>query len=97
MNSIYRTLALVGVCAALVSCGGKKAQESAPVAQEEDRTILVSTATAVVEEVPQTEVYSSTVEAFSFASSHWAIITDTGVRSSWEALSENRVSARKAA
>ena len=40
MNSIYRTLALVGACAALVSCGGKKAQESAPVAQEEDRTIL---------------------------------------------------------
>ena len=64
MNSIYRTLALVGVCAALVSCGGKKAQESAPMAQEEDRTILVSTATAVVEEVPQTEVYSSTVEAY---------------------------------
>ena len=64
MNSIYRTLALVGACAALVSCGGKKAQESAPVAQEEDRTILVSTATAVVEEVPQTEVYSSTVEAY---------------------------------
>ena len=64
MNSIYRTLALVGACAALVSCAGKKAQESAPVAQEEDRTILVSTATAVVEEVPQTEVYSSTVEAY---------------------------------
>ena len=64
MNSIYRTLVLVGACAAIVSCGGKKAQQSVPAAGEGERVILVSTAAAVVEEVPQTEVYSSTVEAY---------------------------------
>ena len=64
MNSIYRTLVLVGACAAIVSCGGKKAQQSVPAAGEGERVILVSTSAAVVEEVPQTEVYSSTVEAY---------------------------------
>ena len=64
MKSICRTFILAGVCASLVACGGKKTRESALVEPQEDKAVLVSTATAVIEEVPQTEVYSSTVEAY---------------------------------
>lgn len=46
----------------LASCGGKKA--SGEMAIEEEKAPLVTTAVAVVEAVPQDEVYSSTVEAY---------------------------------
>lgn len=63
MNSVSKTITLALAALALVSCGGKKSGTEAPVPAE-DRTTLVSTATAVVMEVPQDEIYSSTVEAY---------------------------------
>lgn len=57
-------MALAGMAAMAVSCGsGKKADEAAAAAAEE-RAILVTTYTAAKQDVPQTEVYSSTVQAF---------------------------------
>ena len=64
MNSYSRIITLALASFAIVSCGGKKAASDAP-DPAEDRTTLVSTAVAVMMEVPQTEVYSSTVEAYS--------------------------------
>ena len=64
MNNIYRTLVFAVACAVMLSCGGKKTVESDPAALAEERTVLVSTAEAFITEVPQTEVYSSTVEAY---------------------------------
>lgn len=62
MNRIIKTSAFVFAALLLASCGGKKAgNENAIV--EEERATLVSTAVAEVREVPQTEIYSSTVEA----------------------------------
>ena len=46
----------------LAACGGKKADNQANAMEE--RIPLVNTAVAEVREVPQTEVYSSTVEAY---------------------------------
>lgn len=62
MGSFLRTFAFVGVAMALAACGGKKADNQANAM--EDRVPLVNTAVAEVREVPQTEVYSSTVEAY---------------------------------
>mgnify|MGYP002856060447 CR=1 FL=1 len=64
MNSFLRSTAFCAAALALVACGDKKGRQNATVVSEEDRTTLVSTATAAREEVPQTEVYSSTVEAY---------------------------------
>ena len=63
MDKVFKTLAVVSLAVAVASCGGKKAGSTVPGAEEE-RATLVSTAEAVVMEVPQTEVYSSTVEAW---------------------------------
>ena len=64
MNKTFRTLFMLAAAAGLVACGGKKTAETAPAMTEEDRAILVSTTEAITMEVPQTEVYSSTVEAY---------------------------------
>ncbi|MBO6220970.1 MAG: biotin/lipoyl-binding protein, partial [Bacteroidales bacterium] len=64
MNKTFRTLFMLVAAAGLVACGGKKTAETAPAMTEEDRAILVSTTEAITMEVPQTEVYSSTVEAY---------------------------------
>ena len=61
MNRIYRTLVLAGMVALSFSCGNRT-QKDAPM--EEEKATLVSTATAEMMEVPQTETYSSTVEAY---------------------------------
>ena len=61
MKTIIKTIAFAGIATALVACGGKKTVQEAPV---EERATLISTATAVRMEVPQTEIYSSTVEAY---------------------------------
>lgn len=63
MRSIFRTLAFFGVAVVVAACGGKKKDDPAK-AMEEDRVPLVSTAVAEVRAVPQTEIYSSTVEAY---------------------------------
>ena len=63
MNKIFKTLTLVGLTIVMVSCGLGKKDDSAAMSEEEKAT-LVSTATAVMMEVPQTEIYSSTVEAY---------------------------------
>ncbi|MBQ6286663.1 MAG: efflux RND transporter periplasmic adaptor subunit [Bacteroidales bacterium] len=62
MKKILKTLAFVGMAAMVFSCSGKKSGEAAEVVEE--RVTLISTAEAVMAEVPQTEVYSSTVEAY---------------------------------
>ena len=63
MNKIIRTMVFASVAVTLAACGnGKKADEAA--AQVEERATLIATATAVRQEVPQTEVYSSSVQAF---------------------------------
>ena len=62
MNRIIKTSALVLATLLTAACGGKKAgnENAFP---EEGRATLVSTAVAELRDVPQTEVYSSTVEA----------------------------------
>ena len=62
MNRIIKTSALVLATLLTAACGGKKAgnENDFP---EESRATLVSTAVAELRDVPQTEVYSSTVEA----------------------------------
>ena len=62
MKRVFKTIALAGVAAFLVACGGKKTAAVEPM--DEERATLVSTAEAVIMEVPQTEIYSSTVEAY---------------------------------
>lgn len=62
MKKFFKTLTLAGLTIVMVSCGLGKKDDSAAVSEEEKAT-LVSTATAVMMEVPQTEIYSSTVEA----------------------------------
>lgn len=62
MKRIYKTLAIIGATAALVGCGGNKTKTA------ETETVSdvnrISVAEAVMQDVPQSEVYSSTVEAF---------------------------------
>ncbi len=63
MNKITRTMIFASAAVALAACGnGKKADEAT--AQAEERATLIATATAVRQEVPQEEVYSSSVQAF---------------------------------
>ena len=65
MNKIIRTMAFVSATALLASCGnGKKADNTSAAQNVEERATLIATATAVRQEVPQTEVYSTSVEAF---------------------------------
>ena len=62
MKRFLRIIAFAGAAMALAACGGKKADNQA--GAMEDRIPLVKTAVAEVREVPQTEIYSSTVEAY---------------------------------
>ncbi len=65
MNKIIRTMAFVSAATLLASCGnGKKADNTSAAQNVEERATLIATATAVRQEVPQTEVYSTSVEAF---------------------------------
>ncbi len=65
MNKITRTMVFVSAAVMLAACGnGKKADSSASAQNVEERATLIATATAVRQEVPQTEVYSSSVQAF---------------------------------
>lgn len=65
MNKIIRTMAFVSAAAFMASCGNGKKAESADVpAQAQERATLIATATAERMEVPQTDIYSSTVQAF---------------------------------
>ena len=63
MNKLFKTITYAGLALTIISCGGRKNDGGAP-GMEDDRTTLVSTAEAIITEVPQTEVYSSTVEAY---------------------------------
>ena len=62
MKRIYKTLAIIGATAALVSCGGNKTKTAET--ETVDEVNRISVAEAVMQDVPQSEVYSSTVEAF---------------------------------
>ncbi len=63
MNRIVKTSVLALAALLIAACSGRKAgKDNGPM--EEERATLVSTAEAVIMEVPQTEVYSSTVEAY---------------------------------
>jgi membrane fusion protein, multidrug efflux system len=65
MNKIIRTMVFAGAATLFVACGGgKKADKAATAQVTEDRATLVDTAVARTQEVPQTETYSSTVQAF---------------------------------
>lgn len=58
-------MAFVSAAAFMASCGnGKKAGSADASAQVEEKATLIATATAERMEVPQTEIYSSTVQAF---------------------------------
>lgn len=61
MDRIIKSSAFALAVSILAACGGKNTGSAAP---EAERATLVSTAEAVIMEVPQTEVYSSTVEAY---------------------------------
>ncbi len=65
MNKITRTMVFASAAVMLAACGNGKKSDSASAAQNvEERATLIATATAVRQEVPQTEVYSSSVQAF---------------------------------
>ena len=55
---------LLSAIIAAVSCNGKKQQEQAAAAQPAAATPAVEAVTAVRQQVPRTEVYSSTVQAY---------------------------------
>ncbi len=58
-------MVFAGAATLLVACGGSKKADNAAAAQvAEERATLVDTAVARTQEVPQTETYSSTVQAF---------------------------------
>ena len=61
MDRIIKSSAFALAVSILAACGGKNTGSAAP---EAERATLVSTAEAEIMEVPQTEVYSSTVEAY---------------------------------
>ena len=61
MNRLFKTSAYVLAASLLAACGGKNAANEV---MEEEKAALVTTATAVVQVVPQDEVYSSTVEPY---------------------------------
>ena len=64
MDKIFKIMAIAAGILVMVSCGaGKKDKEGAGPAVEE-RATLIATAEAVRMDVPQTEVYPSTVEAY---------------------------------
>lgn len=62
MKRIFKTLAIIGATAALMSCGGSKTKTAET--ETVDEVNRISVAEAVMQDVPQSEVYSSTVEAF---------------------------------
>lgn len=65
MNKIKTTILAAGAAVMMVSCGGngKKAEAGAP-AEAAEKATLVATVIATRMEVPQTETYSTTVQAF---------------------------------
>lgn len=63
MNKIIRTMVFVSAAVMLAACGNGKKSDKATAAQVEERATLIATATAVKQEVPQTEIYSSSVQA----------------------------------
>lgn len=62
MKRIYKTLAIIVVTAAMVGCSGNKTKTAET--ETVDDVNRISIAEAVMQDVPQSEVYSSTVEAF---------------------------------
>lgn len=65
MNKITRTMVFALAAVMLAACGnGKKADSASASQNAEERATLIATATAVRQDVPQTEVYSSSVQAF---------------------------------
>ncbi len=65
MNKITRTMVFASAAVMLAACGnGKKADSASASQNAEERATLIATATAVRQDVPQTEVYSSSVQAF---------------------------------
>ncbi len=63
-QAVYN-LVFASAAVMLAACGNGKKSDSASAAQNvEERATLIATATAVRQEVPQTEVYSSSVQAF---------------------------------
>ena len=64
MNKIIRTMVFVSAAVMLAACGNGKKSDKATAAQVEARAPLIATAMAVKQEVPQTEIYSSSVQAF---------------------------------
>lgn len=61
---MIKPFAFVGVTLMLVSCGSKKTESAQGAAPAEERSTLIAAATAAMAEVPQTETYTSTVEAY---------------------------------
>lgn len=65
MNRIIRNAFLAGAALSLVACGGgKKTEEAQVAAPAEAQATLIAAQPAVMAEVPQTETYTSTVQAF---------------------------------
>lgn len=64
MKTIFRTLLFAGAAMALLGCGNSRKKDAAAETAEREEATLVSIDTAVLQEVPQTDVYTSTVQAF---------------------------------
>ena len=64
MNKTIRTMIFASATVLMAACGnGRKADNAGASAQVEERTTLISTTVATRQEVPQTEIYSSSVNS----------------------------------
>lgn len=65
MNRTFKTILAAAASMAAVACGGNKTQQQAPVAESQEEVVTyVETTVAAYQDVPQEEVYSTNVQAY---------------------------------
>ena len=65
MNRTFKTILAAAASMAAVACGGNKTQQQAPVAESQEEVVTyVETTVASYQDVPQEEVYSTNVQAY---------------------------------
>jgi len=64
MKKTFKTILAVAAALAAVSCGGNKTQQTASAEPQEEVVTYVETTTASYQEVPQEEIYSTNVQAY---------------------------------
>lgn len=65
MNRTFKTILAAAASMAAVACGGNKTQQQAPVAESQEEVVTyVETTVASYQDVPQEEVYSTNIQAY---------------------------------